>query len=748
MICWKFKSLDPNIASTRYRGLKPITLFETHPGSCQAIDGRRVPDWPRISTLIFVKSFTHHDLMLAEFAHTKRIPVILDLCDNIFVDDYTLTGDLEPREIFTEMAQIAAAVVTPTTALADRVRAAVPESVRVLTIPDGIETEDDLRRYRAFLKLPDPNAGIGFRFRDLLRKRDRKQLRRRIRAWLAAQSRRERGTVPPASDSRKLGRKRLLWFGNHGANHANFGMLDLLPLREPLEALARRYEIELVVASNNRHKFAEHINGFDLPTRYVEWTADGIHDLLRKASVVLVPNSREAFSIGKSANRAILALRAGVPVVATRTDAHLPLAECLLFEDWEASIERYLTDPALAAAHVQHAQACIEAHCGDATIRSAWQRLLSEVRAELPCNRVGILFTIIQDLDVLMPVTTWARERFEVDVLVDVALLAKHPYVWQQLAAWRPRLVSLSALDESRELLQGLDVFLTASESSLRPHRLAHKLTEHANRLGVNTLTFQHGFENIGLTWTDEEHPIEQVEFRSRGILTWGGPETFHPRIRPTTAARCMPLGYSKNVAAEPIEHPLLQRHARHVGVFENLHWSRYDDAFRERFLNCLEATARALPQLGFVVRPHQAGRWLTDRYRGELPAATNIIILDPDDPEWRRLTAPRLFANVDAVITTPSTVAADAAIAGRPVALVAGDLDLDNYDPLPMLRDAADWLAFCGQFEPVNGSSRDESDAARRRTEFISRNFVSGDPFERLAGFLSQPWRDIELNP
>ena len=70
-----------------------------------------------------------------------------------------------------------------------------------------------------------------------------------------------------------------------------------------------------------------------------------------------------------------------------------------------------------------------------------------------------------------------------------------------------------------------------------------------------------------------------------------------------------------------------------------------------------------------------------------------------PDMPELiHSKKAARFWAllfNLDAVITTPSTVAVDAARAGRPVAVIGNDLLLPMYEPLPILREVDDWAYF-----------------------------------------------------
>jgi len=91
----------------------------------------------------------------------------------------------------------------------------------------------------------------------------------------------------------------------------------------------------------------------------------------------------------------------------------------------------------------------------------------------------------------------------------------------------------------------------------------------------------------------------------------------------------------------------------------------------------------------------------------------------DPSDPFWEPFTAPSLIAAADLVITTPSTVALDAALARKPVAVVAYGMELPAFAPLPLLQSGADWIAF--------GSDPQATQGARRRAEFVSRTTRPG---------------------
>ncbi|RYH01757.1 MAG: hypothetical protein EON57_10245 [Alphaproteobacteria bacterium] len=129
--------------------------------------------------------------------------------------------------------------------------------------------------------------------------------------------------------------------------------------------------------------------------------------------------------------------------------------------------------------------------------------------------------------------------------------------------------------------------------------------------------------------------------------------------------------------------------------MFENLHWHRYSMAYRHAFVKNVQSLARQFPDVTFLVKPHHAGMWLTQRHRGLRPDAANVVIADPAVAAWEPYTASALLGHLSAVITSPSTVALDAARHGMPTAVVAIDLGLENYNPLTLIRQTADWFAF-----------------------------------------------------
>lgn len=770
VIGWKVSKIDLSIASFRYRAIIPILALEGQGVENKLFSRSDKSCLAGLNALVIVKSFTWDDYWLAQEALNMGVPVILDLCDNIFVSQYG-KGQIKPADFFLLIASIASAIVVTTTPLATIVKEKIGERIPVYVVPDGVENSSFIASAKNYCWQPQlkeyfyrvMHAASIAKLRNLIiRKYDLfksmslysfsrslifdalksgkcckrfldhsfwkklvypyyNHLRDKIRNWLLSNSN-SNVEIVTLDKSKKLVEqvncsktsiappKKIVWFGNHGSAHSDFGIQDLLYIREPLEKLATEFNLELIVVSNNLKKFNKYILPMAISTRYIEWSAHSLDKCLHDADVVVIPNNLDDFSICKSANRSVFALVRDLPVVATSTPALSDLKECVVLDDFEGGLRLYLSDPEYVKQHVQKGQDIVDRLYGQHAIAQHWREIIDKtlnnqtIQVGVPKSaEVIIAINLPQDIDLIRPVLDEASHQ------------GVHCVVWTSLAAvqrwpqlmniipnmgfnWRIFPDDLNGFDEL-VFSDSAYALLTITETNLNPHRFTHKLTKLANSADLFTATMQHGYENVGLSYDDEVHDIKRIRFASRRIYTWGNLETLHPNIHQQTLKKCFPVGCPKPDVVEcsdindwmPDGQPI-------IGIFENLHWDRYSDHYREFFLQGLSSIAKAFPNINFLIKPHNAGMWLTDRYQGELPAMDNLIIVDPKDPQWTSITAPQLLGHLAAVITTPSTVALDAARAKMPVAIVAQELDLINYEPLPLIRNIEDWDAFVSQ--------------------------------------------------
>lgn len=352
-----------------------------------------------------------------------------------------------------------------------------------------------------------------------------------------------------------------------------------------------------------------------------------------------------------------------------------------------------------------------------------------------------ILINLIQDLDILLPLAVAFKgiSDIKLEVLVVENFGKQSPRIERLLrqAEITPKLVKQSVIMAGRKpSLNGVKVLITASESNHAAHRTAYELALRANKSDVFTYTFQHGFENIGLTYSDDEMPIDLIRFASRKIFIWGGLETLHDEVLAATREKCIPVGCPKYVTPPDENLPFTHTRSKLIAIFENLHWSRYSDSYRANFLSGLYQISYHFPSITFLVKPHHAGQWLTGkqdsklpRYQGELPKVDNLVIADPTDPRWEGYTAPALLNIADATITTPSTVALDAGRLGCPVAIVGDELDLSKYYPLAVLKKVDDWLDWISKLETVQGYT----ELKQLSETFVKNQIVPGDAISRI---------------
>lgn len=407
VIGWKVASLDSNIASVRYRAILPSTLLESAAIQSRWFSRPSIKKLEGIDVLVIVKSLTEEDVFLAEQAAARGVPVILDLCDNIFVPGYLGRGQVSPAYNFMAMAKHATAIVASTETLAAEIARSIGEHPRVFVVPDGLmplgqECDNRSFRWEKFCErsrrvvaglrpgrvvhkvaqaLPGP---LG---KSLMHQEARRQIKTSLIKFvykrLNSLNQRNRAVerphempLPKVTALGGLPAKRILWFGNHGAPYSSFGMLELLAIRDVLERIAVEMPVELWVVSNNRTKYNSEIAPLAIPSHYVEWSSHAMKTAFSLADVVVLPSSGDSFSICKSANRAVLALSNKVPVVATLTPALEPLRGCVWLGDPYEGISAYLRDSGLVQEHLARGRLVIEREFSARVIAGRWQEVL------------------------------------------------------------------------------------------------------------------------------------------------------------------------------------------------------------------------------------------------------------------------------------------------------------------------------------------------------------------------------------
>lgn len=359
--------------------------------------------------------------------------------------------------------------------------------------------------------------------------------------------------------------------------------------------------------------------------------------------------------------------------------------------------------------------------------------LVSHLTRLLGRPDVVVPLHLVQDLDLALPVmNAMRRQGLRVQPWVSNVLIKKSPRVSVALRehGWTWQVLTMERAREAK-IPWGVRAVVTAVETNLGPHRFSRLISEQAVSQGLFVATMQHGFENVGLTYSDSVHPLDGINFAAQRIYLWGSVATLLPDVSAKVRDICVPVGCPKPAHEQPAHLPKVLADGRAViGVFENLHWHRYDDAYRAAFIDSVLDLARTRPDVILLVKPHHAGMWLSQQGGNRTFSRPNLIVADPADPEWEPCTAGRLLHRLSAVITTPSTVALDAARAQLPVAVFAGGLALPAYEPLTMIRSSQDSIDFCRQ---VVGDTTGVVRTQKER-EWLQRVLLPGDGAELIA--------------
>ncbi|MDX6690810.1 MAG: hypothetical protein QOG15_2267 [Solirubrobacteraceae bacterium] len=360
LIVWRIQLDDADIASVRYRCLIPARHLE-------ALGVRSRLSWSpsdplagdRPGAVVFVKTFRDEDARLAERVAAAGVPVVLDICDNVFSAGYRRSLAFPSADAFRRMASVAGAIVTTGPELEAVLRRELGPQAALHVVPDPVETLDEVRAAE--------------------RRLWRERLRGGARSSAPALARAAHRACRPRRRATPSILPQVVWFGNAGHERPRYGLVDLVDIAPQLQAAAERAPFRLLVVSGDEEAYRARIEPLGLPAAFARWDRVGIFEHLRASVLALVPNSRDDFAICKSPNRAVMALRRGVPVVATRTPSLEPLSGCVGFDDFDGEVSAYLSDPARGAEHVQRARAVIEREYAGPVVARAWRDILADV---------------------------------------------------------------------------------------------------------------------------------------------------------------------------------------------------------------------------------------------------------------------------------------------------------------------------------------------------------------------------------
>jgi glycosyltransferase involved in cell wall biosynthesis len=545
-VAWISPQLSYLVASTRYRSYYPaLALREFEIESVFFSSSNEVvPHLEELDAIVFVKLLDSESLRLAGLAKDQGVKVLVDLCDNVVVANYPMTPDFHPALRLAGIGAFVDAIVVPSPALIETLKPLLRSGVRFVVIPDQIETKESFAAAEQLQELvamstetrPLTIAQRASRFifymlRDPVSAtavlKSKIALVYRLTGLRLATFNRTPVSCGGANfraasgsdlarvgvnDAPQVRPKSVLWFGNFGAPHSDFGMLALMLAGPALEAVYNDIPLELTVISNKKVLFDEAISQIEVPTRYVDWSNDAVFDALKKADVCLLPFGIDAFSVTKSANRAVLALECGVPVVTTRLLSMEPLEGVVAFDDWEAGLRRFLgpvgaveRDAAIAAARPILAETYSAAAIG-----KAWANLIDDAPSrprpgyvEAPsAGEIAVLLESPESIELLLPLIDVIRQRDDVllRVLVTPNALAAsvRGMIERQIIPYALDAETMLAGDD--RIMRTVDCLLTAGEHRSDPDSLAASVTRIALARGITTFALNANVDSASVT--------------------------------------------------------------------------------------------------------------------------------------------------------------------------------------------------------------------------------------------------------
>ena len=712
-IIWVIRKKNLLIASVRYRAFLPAL------GMSRAVENivvhKHFPEnFDNTKAVVISKSFSEKSIKFAYKAHSKKIPVILDLCDNIFIDGYS-DGfeDLKIENAFKELLPLAAKIIVTTEVLKQRILEVFPKLLTgedIVIVPDGIEREETWREIKNYSKkiILKPSL-INLKSYTHWIKLNVKNLIKRI---LNVETGKKKDAVfyEEIQIIKASGQKILLWYGNSGSINGHHGIYDLQNIYNDLN---EQKNYTLVILSNNFKVFESFRNEYpEINFLYHTWSMDSMYQLLEVSDLVLVPNRLNTFSECKSPNRSLLALEYDCNVWADMTTA---LKE----------FEKYIFTNFNEAFNSIHDKSKIKNFKNSNLYKSLLPSsigasYLNNIEASQPKEADKVVTFFIQFLQDFLLFEELFKEldsqKIIFKIIVVQSAIDKNPILQSKLLRWFELVVIIPnklVKEESYPILANSKVLLTASESNLPPHKLARHITVRAKQNKIRTITLQHGFENIGISYSDSRQNIEEITFESDVVASWFNHSDLHPNIPQSTVQKIQPIGiFKKEVVKKGVSNKV-------ISVFENLHWTRFDDQYRDSFVKMISQICSQFKDYTIKLKTHPAGKWTT-KNKSFFEKISNLEFIDEST------AAETLIDESVAVITTPSTVAIDSLLRSTPTAVLKFNLPIDQYGGADLITNQDDIYHFIENSIRDNGVKEFDIKNTNLVRTNASKHFIS----------------------
>jgi glycosyltransferase involved in cell wall biosynthesis len=235
----------------------------------------------------------------------------------------------------------------------------------------------------------------------------------------------------------------VVWFGNYGASHSNFGTYTLRPTLKSLAAVNEEVPLELIVVSNSEPVYRALVHGCGFPTQYVPWSAPAVYSELAAADAALLTTGDDDFSKIKSSTRVLQAFAAGVPVIAAKGAAVSEFDEAITIGRMKDAVrsclgpERHRYVPG----RLKEAGRILPRYTPE-RIGKLWEKILADAiaasKSRPPVMQRDNLLIVLEPGDSLGTATALAKaikqyEELDYVLMVSTELLEEEPRYWNVL---------------------------------------------------------------------------------------------------------------------------------------------------------------------------------------------------------------------------------------------------------------------------------------------------------------------------
>lgn len=333
-IYWHADGHDPALASIRLRLLQPMRELQRLGYDVRPLTG----ELPGSGLIIFSKSLSAEALAIAEKAAARGLPIVYDICDNVFEKPSRDERDEARKQRVRRLMSLATVVACGTQPLADLLVQEVPVIAgKTEIVPD---TLDEAKGSAASPSLFE-----------------------RARLW------RLRRFL-----QRNAGALHLVWFGKCKKGYAGIEHLD--PVVRLIETLSLARPVTLTVISNRRKIYRRSASRWRIPRFYLPWSLATFDTALRLHDVAIIPVDRNSYTVGKSINRPATALMAGLGVIADPIPAYEELMPFICLGEWERGLTEYSQASPRTDSRIPAAQSYLSGRYGAAVIGARWAEVI------------------------------------------------------------------------------------------------------------------------------------------------------------------------------------------------------------------------------------------------------------------------------------------------------------------------------------------------------------------------------------